>query len=92
MVNRDRHEIAIQILKTARTGAKKTELMRDANLSYAQARLYLGNLLEKGLLKLDEKNRFKTTTEGEAFLKRCEDCPLFRWHKQDKNPLLAKAR
>jgi len=92
MVNRDRHDIVIQILKRAKTGANKTELMRDENLSFSQAKLYLGNLLEKGLLEVDDKHRFKTTAEGKVFLRKCEDCPLFMWHSQDQNPPLSKAK
>jgi predicted transcriptional regulator len=92
MVNRDRHDIVIQILKRSKTGANKTELMRDANLSFAQAKLYLGNLIEKKLLSVDEKGRFKVTPEGEVYLQKCEDCPIYKWHKQDKNPIFKKTR
>jgi len=86
MVNRDRHEIVVDVLKNASAGKNKTELMRNANLSFSQSRLYLGILLEKGLLEIDEKRRFKTTKKGLEFLKKCEECPLFKWHKQNENP------
>ena len=44
MVNRDRHEITIEILRKASGGKKKTEMMRDVGLSYLQAKQYLNEL------------------------------------------------
>lgn len=79
MVNRDRHEITIEILNKARYGKNKTEMMRDANLSYTQAKMYLQNLLEKGLLEMDSERRYLTTKKGLEFLEKCEVCPLFKW-------------
>ena len=84
MVNRDRHDITFEILKKAAAGKKKTELMRDVGLSYAQSKNYLGILVEKKLLEIDNKRRFKTTSKGLEFLKKCEKCPLFKWNKQKK--------
>lgn len=88
MVNRDRHEIAMQILNSAISGKKKTELMRDVGLSYLQAKLYLGELVERGLLQIDEKRNFKTTKKGIEFLKKCEACPLFDWDKEKLKTLI----
>jgi predicted transcriptional regulator len=88
MVNRDRHDIVIDILKKASSGKNKTELMRDVNLSFSQSRLYLGNLLENELLEVDERRRFKTTKKGLEFLKKCEECPLFTWHKLNEKSLV----
>jgi len=82
MVNRDRHDITLEILRKSTSGKKKTELMRDAGLSYTQSKQYLGILLEKGLLEIDENRRFKTTKKGLEFLEKCEECPLFKWVKQ----------
>ena len=78
MVNRDRHEITMEILKKAKNGKNKTEIMRDANLSYTQSKLYLSSLLAKGLLEKDNK-KFVTTRKGLDFVEKCEDCPLFKW-------------
>lgn len=85
MVNRDRHNIVVDILEKSKTGKKKTELMRDAKLSYLQTKQYLGNLLEKGLLEIDERNRFETTTKGLEFLEKCADCLLVSWDAQEKS-------
>jgi len=82
MVNRDRHEITIEILNNARSGRKKTEIMRDVGLSYLQAKLYLSELVDGGLLKIDEKRCFRTTRKGIEFLEKCKDCPLFHWERE----------
>ena len=84
MVNRDRHDITFEILKKAAAGKKKTELMRDVGLSYAQSKKYLGILVEKKLLEIDNKRRFKTTSKGLEFLEKCKECLLFKWNKQKK--------
>jgi predicted transcriptional regulator len=88
MVNRDRHDIVIEILNRAVSGKRKTEIMRDAGLSYLQAKLYLGELVNRGLLKIDEKHNFKTTKKGQEFLEKCEDCPMFGWDKERPKSLL----
>jgi predicted transcriptional regulator len=88
MVNRDRHEIAMEILSRAASGKKKTEMMRDVGLSYLQAKLYLGELVDRGLLKIDENHNFKTTKKGVEFLEKCEACPLFGWDKEKLKSLL----
>jgi len=82
MVKRDRHDIAFEILKKARNGKKKTELMQDVGLSYVQTRYYLNFLMQHELLALSEKNLFKTTKKGQEFLEKCEICPLFKWESQ----------
>jgi len=82
MVNRDRHDITMEILRKAHAGKKKTELMRDAGLSYTQSKQYFSILLEKKMLEIDEKRRLKTTKKGLEFLERCGECLLFKWAKQ----------
>jgi predicted transcriptional regulator len=82
MVNRDRHEIVTDILKNAKSGKKKTELMRDVGLSYMQAKQYLNIMLDKGLLENKEKNILKTTKKGTEFLEKCAECELTKWYKQ----------
>lgn len=79
MGNRDRHEITLEILEKAGSKKKKTEIMRDVGLSYAQAKQYLGQLLKEGLLELDTKRYYKTTRKGLDFLEKCAKCPLFKW-------------
>lgn len=87
MVNRDRHEITMEILKIATSGKKKTEIIRDAGLSYVQSKQYLDTLVRKGLLKIDEKRVFRTTEKGLEFLEKCRQCPLFKWDKGKEKEL-----
>ncbi len=84
MVNRDRHDITFEILKKASAGKRKTELMRDVGLSYTQSKIYLRTLIEKGLLEMDKKRLFKTTSKGLEFLEKCKECPLFKWENSKK--------
>jgi predicted transcriptional regulator len=86
MVRRDRHDIAVDILRKAKPGKKKTELMSDVGLSYLQTKQYLDTLFDKGLLEVDEQHRLKTTKKGIAFLERCDECLLFPWEKQNRKP------
>jgi len=88
MVNRDRHEIALEILNSASSGRRKTEIMRDVGLSYLQAKLYLGELVDKGLLETDEKRNLKTTKKGREFVEKCEACPLFNWDREKLKTLI----
>ncbi|MGQ9506651.1 MAG: winged helix-turn-helix domain-containing protein [Candidatus Bathycorpusculaceae bacterium] len=81
MVNRDRHDITMEILRKASDGKRKTELMQDVGLSYLQAKQYLSILTEKGLLELDKQKRFKTTKKGLEILEKCMECPLFKWKR-----------
>jgi predicted transcriptional regulator len=84
MVNRDRHDITIEILKKAKSGIKKTELMREVGLSFLQTKQCLGILRKKGLVEVDEKQLFKTTKKGMEFLEKCGECLLFKWNKQKR--------
>jgi predicted transcriptional regulator len=88
MVNRDRHEIAIEILKRAVSGQKKTDIMRDAGLSSLQAKLYLGELVDRGLLQIDWQHNLKTTKRGLEFVEKCKACPLFDWDKEKLKTLI----
>ena len=82
MVNRDRHDITLEILRKSTSGKKKTELMREVGLSYTQSKNYLSVLVEKKLLEMDEKRLFRTTSKGLEFLEKCKECPLFKWNEK----------
>jgi predicted transcriptional regulator len=71
-------------LRKATSGKKKTELMKEVGLSYTQSKNYLSVLVEKELLKIDERRFFRTTSKGLEFLEKCEQCPLFKWDRQKK--------
>lgn len=87
MVNRDRHEIAMDILRKASSPINKTELMRDVGLSFLQTKQYMSVLLDRGFLEIDDGNCYKTTKQGIAFLEKCESCALFKWEIQKDKKL-----
>jgi predicted transcriptional regulator len=92
---RDRHEIVIEILKKTKLGRNKTQLMREANISFEQVKYYLDLLLKKELLETTEKNRFKTTQKGLEFLEKCRSCYLFKpedFTEARQNTLISSAR
>src|SRR6185436_6249360 len=71
MIQRDRDEIIVSILNTTGSGgARKTKIMCSSYLSYSQVVQYLKNLIEKGFLEYNTKDRtFSTTPKGFAFRK-----------------------
>lgn len=84
VVRRDRHDIVVDILTKAMGGKKKTELMSDVGLSFAQMKQYLDRLVEKGLLESNETHHIKTTKTGMEFLKKCGECLLSPWENKNK--------
>jgi len=60
---RDRHDIIVDILKTAKDGKRKTQIMYKAKLSHAQLKLYLELLRHSGLIENND-GIFKTTKKG----------------------------
>jgi predicted transcriptional regulator len=68
---RDRHDIIVEILKTAREGEKKTYIMYKARLSHSQLKLYLGMLNRNGMI-VNDSGVYKTTSKGLSFIKEFE--------------------
>jgi len=68
--NRNKVEIAAQVLKVAADGAKKTHIMYGANLSFDQLEKYLKLLLDKGLLdgRSTERGNYSVTDRGRRYL------------------------
>jgi predicted transcriptional regulator len=73
---RDRHDIVVDILKTAKNGIKRTNLMHRAKLSHTQLKLYLYVLNENGLLESND-GLVKTTPKGTQFVKVFESLNFF---------------
>jgi len=76
---RDRHDIIVEILKTAMEGRIKTHIMYKAKLSYAQLNNYLPSLVANGFLenttvirKRRHKRVFRTTSKGLRFIENFE--------------------
>lgn len=62
-------EICADILRVARRGAKKTQIVYEANLNFKIVKKYLRRLIENGLLHNSESERlFFTTNKGDNFL------------------------
>lgn len=79
MRRRDRHDIAIAILRAATLPIHKTHLMYRARLSYAQLNKYLASMIRSGLIenhRTEGKKRdevlYKTTEKGTIFVKNLE--------------------
>lgn len=70
---RGRHDIVMEILKIARNGAKKTNIMYKARLSYSQLEKYLNALAKEGFIN-EESGVWKTTERGLDVIKACTIC------------------
>lgn len=70
---RARHDIIMQILKTAKGGEKKTQIMYKARLSFSQLEQYL-NALKKGSFIIEESGVWRTTEKGLHVIEACEIC------------------
>jgi predicted transcriptional regulator len=69
---RDRLYIIAEVLEIAKNGSLKTQIMYQANLSFAQLNNYLSFLLEVGLLKEtseEGKTVYRTTKKAVKFLR-----------------------
>jgi len=67
---RGRLEIIADILSVIRDGAKKTHVMYQANLSHTLLSRYLNEVLEAGLVTVDNKDSYRLTRRGQNFLDR----------------------
>jgi predicted transcriptional regulator len=76
---RDRHDIVVEILKTAIDAKIKTHIMYKAKLSYGQINKYLSLLVNKGFIEsFTVKHRkvlrklYRTTEKGRKLLENFE--------------------
>ena len=75
---RDRHDIIVEILKTAKEGEKKTYIMYKARLSHAQLKSYLDLLNQNGMI-MSFDGVYQTTSKGLNFIREFESIDfLFR--------------
>lgn len=61
-------EICADLLRVARGGARKTQLVYRANLNFKVVKRYLSVLLGNGLLEVDPPF-YSSTEKGEEFLR-----------------------
>ncbi len=79
MKYRGKLQIIADILSVVRDGARKTHVMYQANLSFSLLKRYLSEVLEAGLVCVDNEDQYKLTARGRRFLvkfgeysKRCD--------------------
>jgi predicted transcriptional regulator len=65
---RDRLQIIADMLSVVGKGAKKTQIMYQANLSYKLLNRYLREILNSGLIKFENRNTYVLTSKGKEFL------------------------
>jgi predicted transcriptional regulator len=73
---RDRLFILAEILKIAKGGSLKTQIMYRANLSFAQLNEYLNFLTKMEFLEIQNENRkdnYVTTSKGDRYLEKYTD-------------------
>ncbi|MHA1675838.1 MAG: winged helix-turn-helix domain-containing protein [Candidatus Njordarchaeales archaeon] len=63
-------EIIAEILRIARRGARKTQIVYGANLNFKMLKEYLRKLEEAGLITISEEDAeiIRTTSKGFSFL------------------------
>ena len=91
--NRSRMEIMAAILERAVEGAKKTQMMYGANLSFYQIEGYSRYMIKMGFLSFEkESGLYWTTSKGREFLKSYENIKLLMNPPKSPNakPLMAR--
>jgi predicted transcriptional regulator len=67
--NDDGDDIYASILSFAKEGASKKDIAEALSISYQQLRRLAAELVDRGMLRVDVKNRvFVTTYKGHVFL------------------------
>lgn len=67
-INRRSLDIVSDVLVAALASVRKTRIMYQTNMNYAQVKKYLHNLVEHGLLKHDGESCYLITEKGLEFL------------------------
>ena len=65
---RSRLEIVADVLAVVRDGAKKTRIMYQANLSYRLLTRYLKEVVNLGLVRVEEEGLYELTEKGYDYL------------------------
>jgi predicted transcriptional regulator len=69
MQNRQKDEIVRDIMSVCNGGAQITKVMFHAYMTHGQVKLYLAELIEKGLVSHDSLTRlYSTTSKGMDYL------------------------
>jgi predicted transcriptional regulator len=65
---RSRLEIVADVLGVVSGGARKTQVMYQANLSYRLLTRYLKDVMDMGLVRVEDGNTYELTEKGADFL------------------------
>jgi predicted transcriptional regulator len=65
---RSRLEIIADVLGVVSGGARKTQIMYQANLSYQLLTRYLRDVLDMGLVRMEDESTYALTRKGADFL------------------------
>ena len=90
---RDRLEIIAMMLKVARVGVHKTQIMYEAGLSFVQLTEHLSFLVRMGLLEASMENErliYKTTAKGRRYVKQYEEIKDLLQKNTDYGPQLTR--
>ena len=66
---RSKLEIVADVLGVVSGGARKTQIMYQANLSYKLLVHYLKDVIDMGLVKMKDGNTYELTKKGSDFLR-----------------------
>lgn len=66
-------KIIADVLGVVRDGAKKTQVMYQANLSYRLLTRYLKDVMDLGLVRMEDGNTYELTKKGCDFLRNFRD-------------------
>ena len=80
---RDKHDIVLDILKIAKGGKRKTQIMYKAKLSYDQLKVYLELLNDRGLLESND-GFYYTTSKGLHYIKTYEEISPFKTPSENR--------
>lgn len=80
---RDKHDIVLDILKIAKGGKRKTQIMYKAKLSYDQLKAYLELLNDRGLLESND-GFYHTTSKGLDYIKTYEEISPFKTPSENR--------
>ena len=71
-VKRDRTHINADILRVCLPGAKRTQIVYQANLNFKVLKVYLGRIISAGLLE-ESNNHYYTTDAGRKYIYHVEE-------------------
>lgn len=84
---RNRLQIVADVLSVTMEGAKKTQIMYQANLSYSLLNRYLAEVMKAGLVNFEgSADLYKLTRKGRHFLKKFNEYSgQHRWLEEQLN-------